>query len=224
MDPELWESSKHNPVYMLRAISQERSEELAGDTGFLAQMNRLYEELEQLKFSFALWTREMVASIIKKQFGIKLSVSSVGRLLRQMGFSCQKPLYRAYHKMRFMVVKGTIQSEQVCDFLRRLMHNAKNPVFLIWDGHPTHRSRKVKKFIESFDGQLEVFFLPSYSPGLNPTEQVWNNVKCHGVGRRVVFGPDQLKSAVIGQLRKLQKLSKIIRSFFNHPDCAYITG
>ena len=252
---------------------------------------------KQLKFPFALWTREMVASIIKKQFGIKLSVSSVGRLLRQLGFSCQKPLYRAYQQnsdavdkwkkevfpeikkkakkvgatiyfedesgirsdfhsgktwgekgttpivestgarfslnmiaaistrahMRFMVVKGTIQSEQVCVFLRRLMHNAKNPVFLIWDGHPTHKSRKVKKCIESFDGQLEVFFLPSYSPELNPTEQVWNNVKCHGVGRRTVSGPDQLKSAVIGQLRKLQKLPKIITSFFKHPDCAYIT-
>jgi len=47
MDPELWESSKHNPVYMLGAISQERLEELAGDTGFLAQMDRIYEELDR---------------------------------------------------------------------------------------------------------------------------------------------------------------------------------
>lgn len=53
---------------------------------------------QQLKFPFAFWTREMIASIIKKQFGIKLSVSSVGRLLRQLGFSCQKPLYRAYQQ------------------------------------------------------------------------------------------------------------------------------
>lgn len=48
MDPELWESSKHNPVYMLGAISQDCLEELAGDTGFLAQMDRLYEELDVL--------------------------------------------------------------------------------------------------------------------------------------------------------------------------------
>jgi starch phosphorylase len=47
MDVELWESSRHNPVYMLGAISQERLEELAGDAGFLAQMDRLYEELER---------------------------------------------------------------------------------------------------------------------------------------------------------------------------------
>ncbi len=47
MDAELWESSKHNPVYMLGAISQERLEELADDAGFLAQTDRLYEELER---------------------------------------------------------------------------------------------------------------------------------------------------------------------------------
>ena len=40
----------------------------------------------------------MVAVLIKKQFGIKLSDSSVGRLLRQLGLSCQRPLFRAYQK------------------------------------------------------------------------------------------------------------------------------
>ena len=55
-------------------------------------------------------------------------------------------------------------------------------VFLIWDGHPIHNSLKVKKCIESFDGQLKVFILPLYSPELNPAEQVWNNVKSHCVG------------------------------------------
>lgn len=41
----------------------------------------------QLKFSFSLWTRSMVTRLIRKQFGLKLSETSVGRLLRQMGFS-----------------------------------------------------------------------------------------------------------------------------------------
>jgi starch phosphorylase len=47
MDTELWESSKENPVYMLGAISQERLEEFAKDAGFLAQMDRVHEELER---------------------------------------------------------------------------------------------------------------------------------------------------------------------------------
>lgn len=249
----------------------------------------------QMKFHFALWTRSMIAIVIKQKYRIKLSESSVGRLLRQLGLSCQKPLYRAYQQnpeavtqwkekvfpeikkkakrvgatihfqdesgirsdfhsgktwavrgqtpvieatgarfglnivgaistrgqLRFMVVKGSVTSEKICDFLKRLMHDAEKPLYLIWDGHPTHRSKKVKEYIASFDGKLEVFVLPSYSPELNPIEQVWNNVKGHGVGRKKIFGPDQLKAAVLGQLRKLQKLPAMVTSFFRHPDCAY---
>jgi transposase len=251
----------------------------------------------QLKLPFALWTRALIAKAIKDKFGIKLSESSVGRLLRQLGFSNQKPLYRAYQQnpkaiaqwkekvfpeikkeakklgatiyfedesgirsdfhsgktwapigetpvveatgarfglnmiaaistlghMRFIVVKGVVDAERICDFLRRLMHNAENPIFLIWDGHPTHRSSMVKECVESYKGKLKIFFLPSYSPKLNPAEQVWNNVKVQGVGRMPVFGPDQLKSAVLGCLRRLQKLPRLIQKFFLHPDCIYIT-
>ena len=52
----------------------------------------------QLRFPFALWTREMVKELIERKFGIRLSVVSVGRLLKKLGLSCQKPLMRAFRQ------------------------------------------------------------------------------------------------------------------------------
>ena len=124
-------------------------------------------------------------------------------------------------QMRFMIVKGTVNADVFVSFLRRLMHNARTAIFLIVDGHPSHRAGKVSRFVASTEGRLRLFFLPGYSPNLNPDEQVWNDLKNNGVGRMVITGPDQLQTSVSSHLRRLQRNTARIQSFFQTPDTTY---
>ena len=120
-----------------------------------------------------------------------------------------------------MVVKGGVGARVFIQFLKRLMHGRRRPVYLIVDGHPAHRAKLVKNYIESLGGRLKLFFLPPYSPELNPDELVWNDVKNNGVGRSIVNGPRDLHRVVVGRLRFLQKTPERVRSFFQAPETKY---
>lgn len=124
--------------------------------------------------------------------------------------------------LRFSTFTGSMAAERFIDFCKRLMADTEGPVFLIVDGHPVHRAKKVKKFAANSDGQLRLFFLPGYSPQLNPDEWVWQNIKNDRVGRQPITGPDQMKRLATAGLRRLQALPELVRGFFRDPDLAYI--
>jgi transposase len=124
--------------------------------------------------------------------------------------------------MRFMITEKNCTTPVFIQFLQRLIFKQNFPVFLIVDGHPVHKSKKVKKFVESTKGKLKLFFLPGYSPELNPDETVWSYVKHHIIGKKTITGPEQFKAIVKDALIMLLRKPKIIAAFFLKPSLQYI--
>lgn len=123
--------------------------------------------------------------------------------------------------MRFMTVKGKLTTDRFIEFLERLLKNQNAPVFLIVDGHPVHRSGRVRAFVEATDGRLKLFHLPAYSPELNPDEQVWNQLKNHRIGKMFIKSLDDMVEKIGSALRSIQRSPALIRSFFQHRECRY---
>lgn len=119
-----------------------------------------------------------------------------------------------------MVQDSTVTAEVFSGFLKRLMVGAKQPIILVVDGRPTHKSKLVREYVDSLEGKLKLVIMPRYSPPLNPDEQVWAWVKAK-VARKLPQNKDVLKQFLVSALRSLQKLPDIVQSFFRHPDCAY---
>jgi len=123
--------------------------------------------------------------------------------------------------MRFMCVEGRVNAGLFIEFLKRLIHNAPKKVFLIVDGHPSHKAKKVQRFVDSVSDQLELHFLPPYSPDLNPDELVWNDLKNNAVRRTPFSDKEDMKKVITSFLRSIQKMPERIRSYFRAPSTTY---
>jgi transposase len=121
---------------------------------------------------------------------------------------------------RFMTVEGRVNATVFRDFLKRLITGMERKIFLIVDGHPTHKAKLVRSFVATHQDRIELFFLPPYSPELNPDELAWAHVKTK-VAKKTAQTKEELKAAVERALRQLQKMPRIVAGFFHAPTCAY---
>jgi transposase len=78
----------------------------------------------------------------------------------------------------FHTQAGSYTDGTLIAFLRDLKrHFRRQPVILIWDGLPAHRSRVMRAYLTRQRAWLTVERLPGYAPELNPVELVWGNLK-----------------------------------------------
>ncbi len=122
----------------------------------------------------------------------------------------------------FCTYAGGLNGELFIELLRRLMHRRKKPVFLVLDGLPAHKRALVREYVDSTDGRLSLHFLPGYAPDLNPDELVWSHVERTGTARSPLQRREQLRDRVDARLTAVRDDRKLVRSFFQAPDVAYI--
>lgn len=250
---------------------------------------------DQLKLPFMLWTREAVAMLILRRFGISISIWTAGRYLARWGFTPQKPVRRAYERnpieverwmkqryprikyrakteratvywedetglrsdhafgrtyakrgqtpivpgtgqrfgcnmisaitnrgrLAFMVFKRRFNSDVLIDFMRRLTKQERRKVYLILDGHPIHRSGRVRKWVAKYRHKLSVFYLPGYSPELNPDELLNQDVKANVLGRKRAKDQQELMANVRGFMYSKQKRPHTVRKYFQEKHVRY---
>lgn len=250
---------------------------------------------DQLKLSFALWTRDAVRLAIKQTYGIDLPLRTITDYLKRWGFTPQRPTKRAYEqnpkaveqwhktihpqiqarakqdkaeihwgdetgvqndaynargfapkgktpvvrinatksrinmissitnrgKVRFMLYRETMTAQVLIKFMSRLIKDADRKVFLILDNLRVHHSKTVKAWLEDNKDQIEVFYLPSYSPELNPDEYLNGDLKQSIRSGLPARSEKDLAKKTRSFMRKLQNRPNHVRNYFRHPKISY---
>lgn len=119
--------------------------------------------------------------------------------------------------LRFMAYESSFNSDKLIEFLKRLVYGTTKKITLILDGHPSHKTNKVKQYLQSIDNQIKIYYLPWYSPELNPDEQVWNQVE-HDLKGQIIASKQAMIDKVKRSLYRLQKNKDKVSSYFKHPE------
>jgi transposase len=114
----------------------------------------------------------------------------------------------------FMVFKGRFVSKVFIDFLNRLHKQVGGRVVVILDSHPVHKSAEVRRWIKGTSGEMELYFLPGYSPELNPDEYLNQDVKSNAVGKERPTNQREMISNVRGYLRSTQRTKGAVVKYF----------
>ncbi len=206
---------------------------------------------DDLGLNFSLWTRQAIQDLIAKLWKVTICLVTVGRYMKKLGFTPQKPIKRAYEqnpktvkkwldiefpkiaeqdekegaeihwidetklssysnyirgyalkgktplikmkakrlslhiissisklgKMRFMAYDSSLNTKTLIKFVGRLSKVVDKRVFLIMDNLAVHHSKEFVNWLEKHKNKIKVFYLPSYSPELNPDERLNRDLK-----------------------------------------------
>lgn len=125
----------------------------------------------------------------------------------------------------FMVFAGRLNAKLFIEFLARLLRaGGKRKLFLIIDSHPAHKAVKVRRWLDEKpaerSGRLELFFLPGYSPELNPDECLNQDTK-QAMRKTRPRDQREMIGNVRSHLRRRQKQPQVVKRFFHEQHVRY---
>jgi transposase len=123
--------------------------------------------------------------------------------------------------MRWKIFDGALNADILIDFMKRLVRDAGRKVYLILDNLRVHHSKPVKQWLAEHASEIEVFYLPSYSPELNPNEMANADLKQAVTKAAPARSKLHLVKATAGHLRSVQRQPERVKSYFEHEPVRY---
>ena len=123
--------------------------------------------------------------------------------------------------VRFMTYKGMLNAAVFLLFLQKLVEGASRKILLIADRLQAHKTPEVLAWLEAHQDRIEVFYLPPYSPELNPVEYLNNDMKGAVNESGLPENTGALHTRILGFMNELASVPKHVISYFLHPWVQY---
>jgi len=124
-------------------------------------------------------------------------------------------------KLRFTITKDSVNVDILIDFMRRLVKDSERKVFLILDNLRVHHGKKVRAWLDLHKGEIEVFYLPPYSPEYNPDEYLNSDLKREMEKKPLPKSEADLRRNARSFMKHRQLRPEKIQGYFRHRSTKY---
>ncbi len=124
-------------------------------------------------------------------------------------------------KTRWMIIDESFNADKLIEFLQALIRDSDRKVFLILDNLRVHHSKLVKAWVDAHKDEIELFYLPSYSPELNPEERLNADLKNALYTKVPVRTKAKLKAATAEHMQSLENSPDRVKKFFQDARVKY---
>lgn len=125
-------------------------------------------------------------------------------------------------ELAFRVYEGNFNADVFRDCMERLIrHNDGRKVFLILDNLRVHHAKVLQPWLADHAHEIELFFLPSYAPDLNPDELLNHDLKANAVGRKRARNKEELIANATAHLEMRAGQPSVVAAFFEEKHVRY---